>query len=70
MERKEYLFIACPLMKAVRAEDLAPCLKEHCAWWHAYDRPSVKGVPGRCALVSIADALTDMNLIGVDVNGN
>ena len=28
MERKEYLFIACPLMKAVRAEDLAPCLKE------------------------------------------
>ena len=60
---------ACPLLSIGNAfpED---CKRECCAWWHAYDRPSVRGVPGRCALVSIADALTDMNLIGVDVNGN
>lgn len=62
----------CPLMLPVINRDGIPakCKREHCAWWHAYDKPSGRGVPGRCALVSIADALTDMNLIGVDVNSN
>lgn len=58
----------CPLLSIGRAFP-GECKREKCAWWHAYDRPS-RGLPDRCALVSIADALTDMNLLGVDINGN
>lgn len=58
----------CPLLSIGNAfpED---CKREHCAWWHAYDKPG-KALPGRCALVSIADALMDIDLIGVDINNN
>lgn len=62
-------FVSCPLLRTGRDTDPAPCKQECCAWWHTYNRPG-KALPGRCALVSIADALMDMNLIGVDVNDN
>lgn len=59
----------CPLMLPVISRDGIPpqCKRERCAWWHAYDRPS-RGLPGRCALASIADALTDMDLLGVEIH--
>lgn len=62
----------CPLLLPALSRDNIPvqCKRECCAWWHTYDRPSGKSIPGRCALVSVADALTDMNLIGLDINSN
>lgn len=61
----------CPLLLPVISRDGEPvaCKRERCAWWHTYSKPKWDA-PGRCALVSIADALTDMDLIGVDVTTN
>ncbi len=58
----------CPLLSIGRAFP-GECKREKCAWWHTYNRQG-KQLPGRCALMSIADALTDMNLLGVEINGN
>ncbi len=58
----------CPLLSIGRAFQ-ENCKREKCAWWHTYNRPGTQ-LPGRCALASIADALTDMDLLGVEINGN
>lgn len=59
----------CPLLSIGRAGDPAPCIEDRCPWWHEYLNPVTgKRDTGRCALVSIAEALTDIGLIGINVN--
>lgn len=61
----------CPLLSIGRASDPAPCLGDRCSWWHEYLNPTTgKRAPGRCAVASAADALTDIGLIGINVNNN
>ena len=61
----------CPI-RALRGSsdpDIAPeCMGAQCAWWHTYANGKGENPrPSRCALVSIADTLMDINLTGVNV---
>ncbi|MDE7243937.1 MAG: hypothetical protein K2O18_08175 [Oscillospiraceae bacterium] len=62
----------CPLLSI---EKVFPeeCKRDGCAWWHAYDRThgSDKWTrPGCCALVSIAEHLADMNVLGIECHND
>ena len=57
----------CPLMSIGKVFP-EECKREDCAWWYARQKGEESKV-GCCALVSAADNLADMNLIGVSVYG-
>ena len=60
--------VVCPLLSI---EKVFPeeCKRDGCAWWHAYNR-SEKARPGCCALVSIAEHLADMNVLGIECHND
>lgn len=67
MERTD--FPVCPLLSIGRASDPVHCLQDGCAWWHVYEKQNKNlcKAPG-CALLSAANALTDIDMIGIEIN--
>ena len=58
----------CPLMSIEKAFP-EECKRDGCAWWHTYNK-SEKARPSSCALVSIAEHLADMNVLGIECHND
>ena len=58
----------CPLLSIGKAFP-ENCKRDGCRWWHAYNK-SEKARPGSCALVSIAEHLADMNVLGIECHND